>query len=709
MHHGSARRTGWRCSRQNGTVSRLRAAAVLPLVALLVASCGVFDSAPETDGVEPAAPSVDDAGSETATDDGVVAAAPVGVELESRLGTGRAVLAATNGPQAIIATTVDVVVRSDVDAEFRPLALSASDVRDVTISPAGDRVLAVLDGGVASLWGVGGEMTEIATLGDVVGAAFRADGSLVVDGSGSLRIVDGVDGSVIGEWTVPDDRSLGPIAIADDGRILSSLIGGTTAEIAVWNGLDEPTIVEVAPGDADAVIVRVVAAGDRVAVGLQDSADDFEGRIAVFPIGSPDESWSHRMDAGVSSAAWALTPDGGLLVGEDSTIASLDEDGAPVASVATDAPIERVTRTGLVAVSNGSILRRDSGGQLNEIFPGAAPVVDLHTDPASGATVFVDTAGGVVNVGDPSAEPEYIGDFAATPVNDVAVAADGRIATASTDGVVNVRDIDGSAMARLVHDEGSVDSVAFADGENQVATGVAQRRTASAWDDTVSVWDPDQSTRVFEIGGEVEEVAGCSFFTNRLRFSNDGTFVVSTSHDFTVSVIAVPSGELLHTFEPHANTVLDIAISSDDSKLVTSADDSTMRVWDLETYELLADHQATMGGYWSLSFLPDDSSVVAGDLTGNLSVIDIATGLVTTVFDGAKLREARTAISPDGRVVAAGAEDSIVRLWSVDTGEIIGEAVGHTGAVTAVAFFRDSQRFVSSSKDGTAIVWTLSS
>jgi WD40 repeat protein len=63
------------------------------------------------------------------------------------------------------------------------------------------------------------------------------------------------------------------------------------------------------------------------------------------------------------------------------------------------------------------------------------------------------------------------------------------------------------------------------------------------------------------------------------------------------------------------------------------------------------------------------------------------------------------ALSPDGRIPAAGADDTAVRLYPTETGELVGDLVGHDGSAIAAAFLDDGERLVSGSQDGTAIVW----
>ncbi len=64
--------------------------------------------------------------------------------------------------------------------------------------------------------------------------------------------------------------------------------------------------------------------------------------------------------------------------------------------------------------------------------------------------------------------------------------------------------------------------------------------------------------------------------------------------------------------------------------------------------------------------------------------------------------------SPDGTMLASGADDGVVKLWGVATRENIATLKGHTSGVHSVSFSPDGTMLVSGSSDGTILLWDMS-
>lgn len=110
-------------------------------------------------------------------------------------------------------------------------------------------------------------------------------------------------------------------------------------------------------------------------------------------------------------------------------------------------------------------------------------------------------------------------------------------------------------------------------------------------------------------------------------------------------------------------------------------------------------------------FLPDEARVViAGDpdVGVGMRLWDPARGTVVTLANSVYAYPV-SAVSPDGRRVAAGVESRAVRVWDATTGAELATLRGHRDGVFDLAFSPDGARLASASYDRTARVWELAS
>lgn len=140
----------------------------------------------------------------------------------------------------------------------------------------------------------------------------------------------------------------------------------------------------------------------------------------------------------------------------------------------------------------------------------------------------------------------------------------------------------------------------------------------------------------------------------------------------------------------------------------TGAHDEFVQRWDMTSGEKL-----TMRGHrsWvrSMDFRPQQPSLYSGDYAGSLiewayqekepkavRTIPAHDGWVRTVC-----------VTSDGKMVATGGNDNLVRVWSTETGEKLHEFAGHERHVYSVTFHPDGKQLVSADLIGVIKHWNL--
>ena len=155
-------------------------------------------------------------------------------------------------------------------------------------------------------------------------------------------------------------------------------------------------------------------------------------------------------------------------------------------------------------------------------------------------------------------------------------------------------------------------------------------------------------------------------------------------------------------------TITGNSLYSPDGSLIAVASSIGVWVYDAETHQeidLLVGHTAPVS---AVAFSSDGDTLVSGSQDGTIQVWDPYTGERKASPRGHSRGGVNSiAFLPKSRIFASGSSDKTIRLWSATTGNYITTLMGHTEAVTSVAFSPDGQMLASGGghKDDTIRLW----
>lgn len=253
-------------------------------------------------------------------------------------------------------------------------------------------------------------------------------------------------------------------------------------------------------------------------------------------------------------------------------------------------------------------------------------------------------------------------------------------------------------------------------------------------------------------------------------FNHKGNVLATGSYDNKVRLWDVTTGELIKTFEGHNGFITNLVFSSDDALLASASTDDSVIIWHIATasYKQLSKHE---GDVWGLSFSPDDSMLLSGGEDNKINIWNTESGQFITSLEQHTGAVLTLAFSNNGKWLASGGDDYVIkvwdtsnwqvlytldddsysiydlefsandkllvsggrdksafgeflqyhwgykgsgedvsiRVWQMETGQIVERLVGHENDIDTLHFTPDGNNLITSSVDGNVIIWSIPS
>ncbi|MEH2175803.1 serine/threonine-protein kinase [Nostoc sp.] len=284
-------------------------------------------------------------------------------------------------------------------------------------------------------------------------------------------------------------------------------------------------------------------------------------------------------------------------------------------------------------------------------------------------------------------------------VNALAISADGyTLASASDDKNIKLWDLNTKkVLASLSGHSQAVKSVAFSPNGQILAT--------ASDDKTIKLWQVETLEQICTLLGHSQAVKS-------VAFSPDGQILASGSWDKTIKLWDVNTGREICTIAGHQLKVNSVAFSPQGQFLASASYDRTIRLWQIPTRDRGAGsrQQGDMNSA-KLKNYPQGAEDIAPFPLPSAPLPPVENrpcySLLSTL-SGHAWAVLTVAFSPDGQILATGSDDNTIKLWEVNTGQLICTLVGHSWSVVAVAFTADGETLLSASCDKTVKLWRVS-
>jgi WD40 repeat protein len=231
----------------------------------------------------------------------------------------------------------------------------------------------------------------------------------------------------------------------------------------------------------------------------------------------------------------------------------------------------------------------------------------------------------------------------------------------------------------------------------------SSRLLVGSWDGLMHVLDTDASEiRRLELPRE-----GAYNAVNDIAISPDGRLVAAGSKDRTIRVFEIETGDLVASLRGHQGYVEGVAFSPDGAILASASVDATVRLWNAGDWSPGGTLRGNLDTVRGVAWTADGASLIACSLDSTLRIwessarhapqLDIHAGLQGTYS---------AALSPDGRTVAVACYDGWLRVFDAATGAEVAAWEAHPGSTCHFAAYSgDGSRLVTCSWDKTARVW----
>ena len=268
-------------------------------------------------------------------------------------------------------------------------------------------------------------------------------------------------------------------------------------------------------------------------------------------------------------------------------------------------------------------------------------------------------------------------------------------------------------------------------------------------DKSILVKGPKNNAALYDsLTGKVKQLfEGHTSSVTSAQFDKSGKYIISAAHDHLVKKWDADSGQVLTTFKGPDSSPEGTAVSSDGNKIASfwwndeiwvwsdsgviiakidradkrrylsaiifNADGSELRIvafyeveiWNTLTWQPITKIVSKKLAHGRVLLALAEDYVIFSDSSGRIEVVFIESDRQSFTLEGHVSKISAADLNSDHTKLLTGDKNGVVRLWDINTGNLLEDIHHHKNEVVVVQFNKQGDKFVTGSKDGTVRVY----
>ena len=189
-----------------------------------------------------------------------------------------------------------------------------------------------------------------------------------------------------------------------------------------------------------------------------------------------------------------------------------------------------------------------------------------------------------------------------------------------------------------------------------------------------------------------------------IQINNDSNKLISSSEDETIKIWDLHTGECLKTLFDHSNEVTSILINNKNDEFISGSTDGTIKIWNLNDYKCIKTLNNESEVY-SLLLLSDDF-LAAGLKNSSINIWNINQNKIIKSLEAHSAWVLCLTKTNDCTKLISGSEDNYIKIWDLETFDLLKELTGVLYTVTCLKILKDGH-LLSSSMDKKIRLWNI--